>query len=168
MTWRRLAAMALAFVSAVGFFPTTAALAADPHEVYERRCSRCHAPHARDFVRDNLERRDGKIIGRESGEEMRLYMADGHGRLKGAEIPMMVDHLAFIFESGDLFHTHCRICHDRAVILARRELIIRSSRLMGRYTGRDMADFLTGHGRLETDEVAVIMEMLRRQLASRE
>ena len=68
--------------------------------------------------------------------------------------------------SGGLFEKKCRICHDRAVKLARTELTIKDGRLVGRYSKRDIATFLAGHGRLTADEVPLIVDMLKRQIAT--
>jgi hypothetical protein len=137
----------------------------DAHALYERSCARCHAPHAGDFVPQSLVRRGDRIVGRENGKELRAFLAAGHGRLAPDEVDAMVAHLAFILKSGGLFRDKCLICHDRAVVLARRELILRDGRLVGRYSGRDIAGFLETHGRLDGAEVTAILRMLERQLA---
>jgi len=142
------------------------AQAGDPHALYEQRCAKCHSPHAGEFVADSLERIDGRIVGRDSGRELRAFLTRGHGRLAPPEIDAMVAHLASILAAGGLFHENCRICHGRAVTLARSELIIRDGRLTGRYSGRDIAAFLAAHGRLDADEIPTVVRMLERQLAN--
>jgi hypothetical protein len=79
----------------------------------------------------------------------------------------MVAHLAAILEAGGLFREQCLICHDRAVVLARRELVLRGNRLVGRYSGRDIPVFLENHGRLNDSEIVVVLRMLERHLATR-
>ena len=138
----------------------------DPHALYERSCARCHAPHAGDFAPKSLVRLGDRIVGREDGKELRAFLAAGHGRLAPGEVDALVAHLAFVLESGGLFRDKCLICHDRAVVLARRELVLRDGRLVGRYTGRDIAVFLENHGRLDGAEVATILRMLERQLGA--
>ncbi len=91
----------------------------DPHELYEGRCAGCHAPHAGEFVPEALVRRDGGIFGRDSGKELRAFLAGGHGRLAPPEVDAMVAHLAAILEAGGLYRDKCLVCHDRAVVLAR-------------------------------------------------
>lgn len=139
----------------------------DPHVLYEERCAGCHTPHAGDFVPDNLVWRDDQIVGRDSGKELRPFLAGGHGRLEPLEVDVMVAHLAAILEAGGLFRENCLMCHDRAVVLARRELVRRGNRLVGRYSGRDIAVFLENHGRLDDSEIAIVLRMLERQLAIR-
>lgn len=159
MWWRRLSLAMLAFAPVtmpIVAMVTAGAWAADPHAVYERRCARCHDGHAGDFVAKSLIRRDDKIVGRDSGIEIGAFLAAGHGRLPAADFPVVVSHLSAIFETGGLFRTHCRICHDPAVTLARRELTLRD--------GRDIRTFMENHGRLEGVEVDVVVRMLERQL----
>jgi hypothetical protein len=162
-----LAALTLAFaVLSIGS-GATSAQTLDPHELYEERCAGCHAPHAGEFVPNSLARRDGQIVGRDSGKELRPFLADGHGRLEPLEVDVMVAHLTAILEAGGLFREHCLMCHDRAVVLARRELVLRGNRLVGRYSGRDIAVFLENHGRLEGSEIVIVLRMLERHLATR-
>lgn len=146
---------------------TAVAQPIDPHELYEQRCSGCHAPHAGEFVHENLKRLGDKIIGRGTGKELRPFLAGGHGNLAPLEIAAMVVHLTSIAEVGALFRNQCFICHGRAVALARSELIVRDGRVVGRYSGRDIETFLGRHGRLERGQISAIVQMLERQLATR-
>jgi cytochrome c5 len=162
-----LAALTLAFAVLSIASGATSAQTLDPHVLYEERCAGCHAPHAGEFVPDNLARRGDQIVGRDSGKELRPFLAGGHGRLEPLEVDVMVAHLAAILEAGGLFREQCLICHDRAVVLARRELVLRGNRLVGRYSGRDIPVFLENHGRLNDSEIAIVLRMLERQLAIR-
>ena len=147
--------------------PAARAQTLDPHQLYEQRCGRCHAPHAGDFVPDALERRGDRIVGRRSGRELRAFLAGGHGRLAAPEVEVVAAHLAAILEAGGLFRDKCLICHRQAVSLARSHLVLRDGRVMGRYTHRDIAAFLENHGRLEAGEIPTVVRMLARQLAPR-
>lgn len=140
----------------------------DPHMLYEQRCGGCHAEHAGDFVGDSLVNSNGDIYGRKSGQELQSFLESGHGSLTAFEIETMVRHLTNIQNSGQLFRTKCRICHDRAVILARRKLIVKDGVLIGRNTKRNIAHFLLGHGRLTPDEVSTMVDVLKRQLDTQE
>lgn len=144
----------------------TLAQSLDPHALYERSCGGCHEEHARDFAETQLDLADGTVVGRGSGAPLGTILARGHGGLEAREVEVLVAHLSAIAHAGGLFRTKCRICHDRAVDVARRQLIVRDGRLVGRYTGRDIPAFLTKHGRLTADEVPRIVDMLRRQLQS--
>lgn len=147
--------------------PAALAQTIDPHQLYEERCSGCHAPHAGDFVHGSLERLDDKLVGRGTGRELRAFLAGGHGRLAALEIDVVAAHLAAILAAGGLFRDKCLICHRRAVELARSHLVLRDGRVMGRYTGRDIAVFLKNHGRLEEGEIETAVRMLARQLTAR-
>ncbi len=151
-----------------GSIAVAAAQTIDPHRLYEQRCGGCHTPHAGDFVRGTLVMSDGKLLGRRTGHEVRAFLEAGHGKLTPDEVESMVDHLMNIQRSGGLFEKKCIICHDRAVKLARSELVIKDGRLVGRYSKRDIEVFLASHGRLKADEVLKMVDVLKRQLATME
>ncbi len=161
-------ALAFAFACLTAMVAAGHAQPIDPHRLYEQNCGGCHTQHAGDFVHDNLEYSDGNIIGSRSDRELRAFLEAGHGRLSPDEVEAMVVLLTGIQQSGRLFHDKCIICHDRAVVLARRELILRDGQLIGRYTDRDIEQFLSGHGRLTSDEVSKMVEVLKRHLGTRE
>jgi len=140
------------------------AQAPDPHQIFEQRCGGCHSPHAGDFARNYLVRSQGKMLTRKSSRELRGFLNSGHGKLSPVEIDVLVVHFENILNSGGLFQDKCRVCHDRAVELARHQLILREGTLTGRYTGRDIAEFLQNHGRLQQDEVERMIAVLKRQL----
>lgn len=155
---------ALLLAAAFAGSPGARAQATDPHALYEERCTRCHASHAGDFVAESLVRRDDRIVGRASGADVRSFLEGGHGGLAAVEVDVMVAHLTAVLDSAGLFRRKCLICHDRAVVLARRELIRRNGRIFGRYTGRDIETFLGNHGRLGSAQIDTIVRMLGRQL----
>ena len=121
MAFRSSAAVFYPIVLALIGGPAAHAQTIDPHALYEQHCSGCHAPHAGDFARDNLERVGDKIVVRGTGKGLRSLLARGHGKLSPPEIDAMVAHLASILESGALFQEKCFICHGRAVAFARSE-----------------------------------------------
>ncbi|MBV2359074.1 hypothetical protein KUH32_04740 [Thalassococcus sp. CAU 1522] len=137
----------------------------DPHGLYEIRCGGCHAPHAGDFVFDSLTTGATGLVGVKTGLPVRDFLASGHGRLSDDEIDRVVALLQTVFDGGHLFRDKCLICHDRAVVLARTKLIVKGGVLTGRYTGRDIPEFLKIHGRLTPEEVPAVARMLERQLS---
>jgi len=139
-----------------------AAQSDDPHRIYEQRCAGCHTPHAGDFAQESLLEQDGRLLGRESGRDLRGFLEAGHGKLEPAEIDTIVEQLGAILQRGALFQRKCRICHDRARELARLQLIVKDDILRGRYSEREIADFLRDHGRLTEEEVPIVVEMLTR------
>ncbi|PLX37691.1 MAG: hypothetical protein C0606_05260 [Hyphomicrobiales bacterium] len=162
-----LAALMLAPYAAVDGRAQTLMQTIDPHALYEARCVRCHPPHAGEFVPSALERdEDGTIVGKHRGAAIDDLLVNGHGRLSKEEVPVMLDHLTRIFELGSLFRNRCLICHDRAVDLARERLALKDGRVIGRYSGRDIATFLQSHGRLSLEEIAPVIDMLTRQIAT--
>lgn len=136
----------------------------DPHEIYERTCSRCHDAHGGNFAKKSLDLVAGKVVGRKNSRQLRDLLEGGHGGLSSDETDALVAHFESIVSSGHVYQDKCTICHDRAVVVARRNLIVRDGRLMGRYSHKDIAKFLENHGRLEPDEIVTILDMFHRQL----
>lgn len=148
---------------------SAAAQAIDPHRLYEQKCASCHEPHASDLARSALVVRSGAVVGRASGRPLAQLLTGHRGtRLSEAEIKALVDHFGAMLATGWLFQEKCIACHERAVVLARTYLADKDGRIVGRYSGRDMAAFLAEHGRLSPVEAEVILAMLARQLATRE
>ncbi|MCV0426475.1 MAG: cytochrome c [Roseibium sp.] len=139
----------------------------DPHALYERTCAGCHAAHAGEFVFETLEIRENSLVGSRSRQPVATFLETGHGGMSPAEVEVMVELLSKISQSGRLFFRKCRICHDSANDLARLKLVIRDGNLVGRYTGRDIAQFLKNHGRLDRDEIKTMLEVLEGQLVTK-
>ena len=140
----------------------------DPHAIYENNCGGCHAAHAGEFVTENtVLNSEGKLVGVVSGRSVADFLRRGHGRLTAAEIEILLDHFLSIEQTGRLFLEKCRICHDRAVRLARLKLILQDGELHGRYSGQPTANFLMAHGRLAPEDIPIIIDMLKRQLTER-
>jgi cytochrome c5 len=132
----------------------------DPHRLYEDQCSGCHAAHAGEFVHGSLDYSRGGAIGRKTSKGLRAFLTEGHGGLNAQQIDALLDLFLGINTRGRVYHDKCRICHDRATELARSRLIIIDGRLMGRYSGRDIEEFLSRHGRLEGREVEMMTQTL--------
>ena len=140
----------------------------DPHRIYEYRCATCHEADAGDFVSGNLlEGAAGTLIGILSGREVEAFLTDGHGGLAASERASLMKLFGNIADSDRPFLSNCRICHDRAVDLAREKLVLQDGKLYGRYSGRDIEMFLQVHGRLNPGQVPVVIDMLKRQLTDR-
>ncbi len=158
--------MLIAFLM-TGWMSVCAAASAqssDPHELYEQRCAGCHSEHAGEFVQESILREGESLIGRDSGMNVRAFLARGHGKLSAAEVEVMMTHLTSILDAGALFRDNCVICHGRAVLFARSHLGMKDGVLVGRYTGRAVDEFLQTHGRLEAAEVGVVVEALANQV----
>jgi hypothetical protein len=140
------------------------ARAADPHALFEARCGRCHG-HAGAFARGRLEVEGGELVARGSGRPVAAFLAGHMGGLDPTGVKALVEGLERQLRWDGVYQRRCRVCHDEASRLARRELVLGDDgRLLGRYSGLDTEAFLRWHGRLLPDEVPVIVEMLRWQL----
>ncbi len=136
----------------------------NPHLIYEENCVSCHLPHAGDFVSEKLIVSESGIVGKASGRPVIDYLKAGHGKLSDEEVNVLIQQFEFIQQSGRLFKEKCIICHDNAAEFARQKLILRDDVLTGRYTDRDVAEFLLQHGRLDASEAQKMLEVLMRQL----
>lgn len=161
-----LAVLLLALVLLVAVrLHSAAAAPIDPHALYERACTRCHPGHAVELVRKSIRRVDGEVVGAHRGTPISRLLAAHMGvELGPQEIALLTRHFEQMLSTGFVFQEKCIVCHDRASELARLHLVEREGRLVGRYSGRDIASFLTGHGRLTPPELETITTMLHRQL----
>lgn len=144
-----------------------AAQGIDPHLVYEQNCAGCHAPHGGEFVAESVTVSNGELVGKGSQRPVSDLLASGHGKLSEPEIEALLQHFSAIQETGNLFMERCVFCHDRAVVFARRELIIRDGVLYGRYSKRNAEEFLPGHARLDGSQAEMMVDVLKRQLTAR-
>lgn len=151
-------------ISAVVWAVSLNAQQTDPHLIYEENCAGCHVPHAGDFVTEKLIATDNGLVGKASGRPVIDYLKAGHGKLSDQKIDVLIEQFEFIQESGRLFKDKCIICHDNAAKFARLKLILRDGILTGRYSDRDVAEFLLQHGRLNASEAQKMVEVLTRQL----
>jgi hypothetical protein len=129
------------------------------HEVFEARCLSCHGD-AGEFARSSLTEIGGVLQGARSGHKVADFLGGHAGRLSPSEIDLFVDVFTRQLNSDAFYRERCDICHDRAYDLARLRLILRDDRLMGRYSGRDMASFLPSHARMTAEEADRMLETL--------
>ena len=164
----RLQSLSLAcFVAlALGLSVSARAQGVDAHEIYERSCGGCHAPHAGDFARETLSVKDGRVVGQRSGRDVEVFLGKGHGGVSPSEANALIQQFRNILRTGGIFDRKCRICHDRAVVLARANLVVCGGKLRGRYSGKDTDEFLSHHGRLEAEEIPTILDMFKGQLTT--
>ncbi len=151
---------ALAVIAFLLYLPTAAqAQPIDPHALFEEKCGRCHE-HAGTFAREKLTIANGEVVGLRSGKPVLKTLASHFGKLSDAEAELIVDMFRRQIESGGLFESKCRFCHDPAKDLARQTLVMRNGQLTGRYSGRSIETFLSYHGRLEGGELVVMLDIL--------
>ncbi len=137
----------------------------DPHALFEEKCGRCHE-HAGIFAREKLTIENGEVVGLRSGKPVLKTLTSHFGKLSDAEAELIVDMFRRQILSGGLYQGKCRLCHEPAKDFARQTLIMRHGQLTGRYSGQSIKEFLSYHGRLEGDELALVLDMLAWQLTT--
>lgn len=147
------------FASAVLLSLTMDATAVDLHHFWDQTCAECHG-HSAEFSRRFLTVRDGKLTGRRHKDELLGFLSNHHLPLE-LVIPVH-DMLLAQASTGPQFKDRCGSCHDTAAALARDSLLIRDDKLYGKGTGRPVAEFLIGHGRLKADEIPFFVDLLTR------
>ncbi|MGI9421523.1 MAG: hypothetical protein ACR2RA_27150, partial [Geminicoccaceae bacterium] len=83
----------------------------DPHELFEEKCGRCHE-HAGTFARKSLTIENGEVVGLRSGKAVLKTLPSHFGNLSDAEVGLIVDMFRRQIESGGLYQSRCRLCHD--------------------------------------------------------
>lgn len=155
-----MAALVLAMVPIGG-----RAHAADPHQLYEQRCQKCHFEHAADLARQKLRSIDNALQVTRTAQPVERLLRSHHGeRLTAGEIAALSE----LFSSGlrwnGVYQHRCRRCHERAVTFARTRLKLEGDRLATRANDRDVDTFLLSHGDAGPEEIATLLEMFRFQL----
>ena len=100
------------------------------------------------------------MIGIKTGQDAAEFLEGHHGRPSDDEIDRLIDAFRMQLQTGGLYEARCRICHAPAKELARLFLVMTDDGLTGRYSGRNIGEFLTVHGRLDEAEARVIHDML--------
>ena len=135
--------------------------------LYFERCGRCQGTAEALFER-NAILRGGKVLGRRSVRNLRVFLGSHFARRDRNEVETIYMELLRFARDGGRFKQQCAICHVSAEALARESLVLREGELFGRYSGRRIADFLQGHGRLESPaDAAFFDKVLRRNLPER-
>lgn len=138
----------------------TAAAASDLHAFWDNRCADCHR-HAGEFARNHLKLKDGRLIGRSPARDICAYLV-GHGAGDAMAGPLCAM-LTAQAGTRSLFKDKCASCHDTAADLARTGLVAGDGgTLKGKDNGRDVAEFLAEHGKLDPGEVPIVVETLKR------
>jgi len=133
--------------------------------LFQQRCGACHEGAGK-LAEESLFIVDGVLFGRDSGRDMRDFLADHFGGLTGADLETVYRVLLRNAQNGGRFKERCAICHNEADALARKKLILVDGQLRGRYSGREIGAFLTGHGTRSSEEAHFFERLLRRFTAS--
>ncbi len=137
----------------------TEAFSFDVHEMFEARCGRCHQ-HAGDLALKKLVIDNGVLRGRTSGNDIRAFLPNHFGYPNPEETTALYNMFVWQVEGGGRFKARCAICHIRARELARLNLVRDGDAVRGRYTGNDLSEFLSGHGRIDANEVDFFVRLL--------
>lgn len=132
------------------------AVAVDLHGLWHEQCAQCH-DHAGEFARAHR-------LGGEGGRAPSVRFLTRHGGgLDPALARGVADMLAAAAATPPRFEAECRVCHGLAARFVRLSLIERDGELVGRYSGRRVADVLAaGHGRVDAAGAAFFTDLLRR------
>ena len=102
------------------------------------------------------------LVTRRAKADLRDFLSGHAGSLSTGEIETVVGELRRVAQGRGRFQEKCGICHPSARTLALNKLVIRDGGLFGRYTGRDMATYLAGHGRLAPADIPFFIGVLMR------
>ncbi len=162
---RRIALLALVAWGVLAGWPSPAAETVEQPGQFLKRCGACHEGAGK-LAEQSLLVVDGVLIGKDSGRDIRDFLAGHVGGLTGAQLEAVYRALLRIAQGGGRFRERCAICHVEASALAREKLILVEGQLQGRYSGRDIATFLAGHGTRDPEEAAFFDRLLRRFAAA--
>jgi hypothetical protein len=154
-----LCAAVLALGLGVGAIPASGVHHPNVHDLFEARCGGCH-DHAGPLARETLTIINNEVHSRKTGADIGPFLRRHHGRLTPVEVALVYDAFRVQVAAGGRFQERCRICHGRARELAKDRLIIVDGRLMGRYSGNDIQEFLAHHGRPRPGEAAMFHDVL--------
>jgi hypothetical protein len=135
------------------------AAAVDLHHFWDQRCGGCHG-HAGEFARRYLKVESGKLVGRHHTDNLRLFL--GQHEMSGAIADEIYAMLLAQASTAPVYQEKCRSCHQNAAELARSSLVANGATVVGRQSGRPLADFLPSHARLTAGELSVLVESLTR------
>jgi hypothetical protein len=135
------------------------AAAVDLHHFWDQRCGGCHG-HAGEFARRYLKVESGKLVGRHHTDNLRLFL--GQHEMSGAIADEIYAMLLAQASTAPVYQEKCRSCHQNAAELARSSLVASGGTVVGRQSGRPLADLLPSHARLTAGELSVLVESLTR------
>lgn len=131
----------------------------DLHVYWEQRCQDCHG-HAGAFARRFLTLRDGRLVGQHHGADLERFLHQ-HYLADDLVAPVMAM-LTAQATTPALFAQRCAGCHGTAADFVRKSLALRQGELVGRDSGRPVAQTLSAHGKLTQQEASLVVESLRR------
>lgn len=137
------------------------------HAVFKKNCQECHS-HLGEVAYDTLVVKDGRLVSKKTGRDAAEFLLR-HGKgLSPAEAALVVEAMQRQMDSAHRFREQCAICHVRIRDVAAELQVAADGRLTGLYSGRDMAEFLPGHGRLDAADADRFARILMRTVEGRE
>ena len=137
------------------------------HAVFKQNCQECHS-HLGEIAYDTLAVKDGRLVSKRSGRDAAEFLLRHGNGLSAAEAGLVADAMRRQMDSAHRFREQCAICHVRIRDVAAGLRVTADGRLTGLYSGRDMAEFLPGHGRLDAPEADRFARILKRTIEGQE
>jgi hypothetical protein len=137
------------------------------HAVFKKNCQECHS-HLGEIAYDTLAVKDGRLVSKKSGRDAAEFLLRHGNGLSATEASLVVEAMRRQMDSAHRFRDHCAICHVRIRDVAAELRVTADGRLTGLYSGRDMAAFLPGHGRLDAPEAERFARILKRTVEGQE
>ncbi len=137
------------------------------HAVFKKNCQECHS-HLGEVAYDNLAVRDGRLVSRKSGRDATEFLLRHGNGLSPEDAGLVAEAMRRQMDSAHRFRRQCAICHVRIRDVAAELGVTADGRLIGLYSGRDMAEFLPGHGRLDAADADRFARILRRTVEGRD
>jgi hypothetical protein len=130
--------------------------------LYWEKCGACHGS-AGDFAPSALAAAEDQLRLKADGQTLAAFLRDHRVPLTAGQMRILHETLHTIVADGAAFQNRCAICHGPVEHFARTHLVLRDGKLVGRYSGRDVAGFLGGgHARLDAESSAFFLDVLER------
>ena len=131
----------------------------DLHDYWDGRCASCHG-HAAQFARKFLRVEDGKLVGTHHKDTLEAFLE--HHYLTPDLHQPVVAMLKAQATTVPVFASKCGGCQGTAADFARQSLSIQQRTLVGKKTGKPVADYLKQHGGVSPAEAKSVTEVLQR------
>lgn len=151
----------VALTAAIAAWLPAAAQAPERPALYRDFCASCHEA-ARPLIERATEPRDGTLYARRSGQPLADFLPSHVSDLTAAQAEIIAQALLQVAQGKGRFQESCGICHHSAANLAHYKLILVDGVLRGRYSDRDIAAFMVGHGTDSAAEASFFTQVLRR------
>lgn len=132
---------------------------ADLHDYWDQRCKGCHG-HSGEFARRFLRVKNGQLFGVHHQADLEVFLRNHY--LTDELVAPVSEMLTAQVATPPLFGEKCSRCHGTAAEFARNSLVVTNGVLVGKSSGRNVADYLATHGGLGSTEVRAMVDTLKR------